>query len=663
VKHFLHEHTESPILSSSSSKPALANGYVVAVLATSAILLFLRLLGPLDGGRPPLLLFSIAVMLATWYGATRAGLFATALSALGSIVFLQFPADSPIVPVSERLPLFLLVGTGLLTTFLTGKLRKTELVALERSVERQRQLETTLREREELGRWFEWAVEAAPNGMILVGEDGTILMANAQAERLFGYAQDELVGETIEILVPERFLTQHKQDRRQFLAHPQTRSMGKGRDLYGRRKDGREVPVEIGLSPIDTPEGILVLASVVDISERKRLEASVREREARYSLLAETVPEILYTADPEGHYDYLNQRYYAFTGQSPENAFGDGWIEAVHPEDRVRVQTRWRESVSQGEPFDTEFRLRCHDGSYKWFCSHSLPVRDEQGRILKWFGVTADVNEQKRAQEVLRELDRRKDEFLAMLAHELRNPLAPIRNAVQVMRRLDPLETKLQWVREVIDRQVKHMTCLVNDLLDVSRITQGKVRLHLQAVELAEVAADTIEAVRPLMEARKHRLTVKLPPGPVRLTADPTRLVQILENLLSNAAKYTPNGGHIELTLEPADTQVRLRVEDDGVGMAPEMLAWIFEPFAQAEQSLDRSAGGLGIGLTLVRRLVELHGGTVRAFSAGPGRGSEFVVSLPIALSAEEGLTPGPTNVQPASAPPGPSRSPSPANA
>jgi len=583
-------------------------------------------------------------MLAAWYGATRAGLFATALSALNSAFFLQVPFDPRIAPPGARLQMLLLVGMGSLTTLLISKLRKTEVQALDRSVEKQRQLELALHEQKETTKWFEWAVEAAPNGMILVSQDGTILLANAQAERLFGYARDELVGELIETLVPERFRSRHEQDRRRFLALPEIRPMGKGRDLYGRRKDGREVPVEIGLSPIAAAEGILVLASIVDISERKRLEASLREREARYSLLAENVPEILYTADPNGHYDYLNQRHYTFTGQTPEKALGEGWLDAVHPEDQARMQARWRESVTQGVPFDTEFRLRHHDGTYKWFCNHSIPIRDDQDQIIKWFGVTADVHDQKRAQEALLEMDRRKNEFLAMLAHELRNPLAPIRNAVQVMRKLGPLEARLQWVRDVIERQVMHLTRLVDELLDVSRITQGKMQLHLQTVELAEVVTDAIETARPLMEARQHRLTLILPPEPVRLMADPSRLVQILENLLSNAAKYTPNGGTIELAVERADAGVVLRVKDTGIGMAADLLSRVFEPFVQAEQSLDRPGGGLGIGLTLVRRLVELHGGRVEAHSEGVGKGSEFVVRLPVyepscqpQLSATEG--------------------------
>jgi signal transduction histidine kinase/CheY-like chemotaxis protein len=230
----------------------------------------------------------------------------------------------------------------------------------------------------------------------------------------------------------------------------------------------------------------------------------------------------------------------------------------------------------------------------------------------------------------LRDTDRRKDEFLAMLAHELRNPLAPIRNAVQVLRLRGPLEPALQSARDMIDRQVGHMVRLVDDLLDVSRISRGKITLRCEPVELAGVVASAVESSRPLIEARRHDLQVELPAGPVRVQGDHTRLAQLVLNLLNNAAKYTPEGGHIRLAVSTMDHQAVVQVRDDGVGIVPELLPKVFDLFTQAERTLDRSQGGLGIGLTLVKKLTEMHGGTVEAHSAGPGRGSEFVVRLPL---------------------------------
>jgi signal transduction histidine kinase/ActR/RegA family two-component response regulator len=241
-------------------------------------------------------------------------------------------------------------------------------------------------------------------------------------------------------------------------------------------------------------------------------------------------------------------------------------------------------------------------------------------------------------ESLLAEADRRKDEFLAMLAHELRNPLAPIPSAIQVLQDFSPADVDLKWARDVIERQVQHLTRLVDDLLDVSRISRGKIILKKEHIKLAHVVADAVEIARPHLEARKHQLTVSQPPEPVWLEADATRLAQILSNLLNNAAKYTEKGGQIWLTVAREGEEAVLRVRDTGVGIAAAMLPHVFELFTQADRSLDRSQGGLGIGLTLVRHLVELHGGQVQACSGGLGQGSEFVVRLPVLSQIREGL-------------------------
>jgi len=235
----------------------------------------------------------------------------------------------------------------------------------------------------------------------------------------------------------------------------------------------------------------------------------------------------------------------------------------------------------------------------------------------------------------LQEADSRKDEFLAMLAHELRNPLAPIRNAVQIFRGKSPPVPELQWATEVIDRQVQQMTRLVDDLLDVSRITRGKIELRRERVELATVVHSAVEASRPLIEKWGHELTVTVSPQPIPVAADPTRLAQVLLNLLNNAAKYMEQGGRIWLTAERQGDEALIRVKDTGIGIPAAMLTRIFDMFTQVDYSLERSEGGLGIGLTLVQRLVEMHGGAVEAKSDGLGRGSEFVVRLPVAVEVE----------------------------
>jgi signal transduction histidine kinase/DNA-binding response OmpR family regulator len=240
-----------------------------------------------------------------------------------------------------------------------------------------------------------------------------------------------------------------------------------------------------------------------------------------------------------------------------------------------------------------------------------------------------EIVERRQAELRLQESNQRKDEFLAMLSHELRNPLAPIRNAVEVIRRLAPPDPKLAWATDVTDRQVAHLTRLVEELLDVARISQGKIALQMEAVDLQAVLAHSVETARPFLEARGHRLVQQLPAHPVWLRGDFARLSQVVANLLNNAAKYTPEGGTIQLLLGAHDGQALITVRDNGIGIEPELLPNVFELFEQGKRSLDRSQGGLGVGLTLVQRLVELHNGRVEARSAGPGQGSEFAVVLP----------------------------------
>jgi signal transduction histidine kinase len=280
------------------------------------------------------------------------------------------------------------------------------------------------------------------------------------------------------------------------------------------------------------------------------------------------------------------------------------------------------------------------------FARHPL-AGDTLDALASVADILAQGIERRRAEEALRqraaelaEAHRRKDEFLAMLSHELRNPLTPIGNALHLMRLRGVNDPLMQQARDIIERQVRHMARLIDDLLDVTRAAQGKIQLRLERVDLAGAVGRAVETVRPLIEKKNHRLTMALPPEPLVLQVDPVRLEQILVNLLTNAAKYTDPEGRIELTAAREDQAAVIRVRDSGAGITPEMRARIFDLFAQAEQTLDRSQGGLGIGLTLVRHLVGLHGGSIQVASEGPGRGSEFCLRLP-ALASENASHPG----------------------
>jgi signal transduction histidine kinase/ActR/RegA family two-component response regulator len=273
--------------------------------------------------------------------------------------------------------------------------------------------------------------------------------------------------------------------------------------------------------------------------------------------------------------------------------------------------------------------------STHWRVPHAPEERDL--RLLDVLArQAADLIERKHAEQALRDADRKKDEFLATLAHELRNPLAPIRNAVRIVQAKGPPVPELLWARGVIDRQVEVMARLLEDLLDVSRISRNKLELRTQRVDLAAVLDVALETSRPVIDAGGHELSVTLPAEPIRLEADPLRLAQVFSNLLNNAAKYTEEGGRVWLTAERQGGEVIVSVKDSGIGIAAEMLPRVFEMFSQAERALVRSQGGLGIGLSLVKGLVELHGGSIEARSGGPGRGSEFVVRLPVPSVAPE---------------------------
>jgi signal transduction histidine kinase len=330
-------------------------------------------------------------------------------------------------------------------------------------------------------------------------------------------------------------------------------------------------------------------------------------------------------------------RFNAILGRAPDVPFTLADLDAAtHPDDRDGARAGRARAAEGSAPYDAEYRVIWPSGEVRWVLMRGQAAGPGPHRHL--IGVALDVTEPKRAEEELREADRKKDEFLAMLAHELRNPLAPIRNALEIQRTPAADAEMVTRARETMARQLGNMVRLIDDLLDVSRITKGKIELRTGRVELAAVLAAAVETSRPLIEASRHELTTDLPAAPVFLTADPTRISQVVANLLNNAAKYTPEGGRIRLSAAVVPVTgpdrpdvVEIRVADNGMGIPPDVLPRMWEMFAQADRTLGRSQGGLGIGLTLVKRLVELHGGSVSARSAGTGQGSEFVIRLPAA--------------------------------
>ncbi|HEX9147468.1 MAG TPA: PAS domain S-box protein [Candidatus Binatia bacterium] len=371
-----------------------------------------------------------------------------------------------------------------------------------------------------------------------------------------------------------------------------------------------------------------------DITERKQAEHNLRESEARFRLLAENIDQVFWFIELEPErVTYVSPAFEQLWGMSADRLYENPrlWVERVHPEDRSIVEQAFENWVAgHADTYDIEYRILRQGGEVRWINDRGIVIGFRDGRPCKLSGIATDITERRRAEEERREADRRKDEFIATLAHELRNPLAPIRNVISLLQLQGSPDPDVCRARDVISRQIDHLTRLIDDLLDVSRITSDKLELRKERVSLVEIVNLAVESSHPLIDQHHHKLSILLPGEPIYLHADKLRLAQVIMNLLTNAAKYTPEGGRITLSAEHDGAEVAVRVTDNGVGIAPDQLPQIFDMFYQADRSYEQLHGGLGIGLTLARRLVEMHGGQVEAHSAGMNQGSEFVIRVPI---------------------------------
>ncbi|MBV8555303.1 MAG: PAS domain S-box protein [Planctomycetaceae bacterium] len=385
----------------------------------------------------------------------------------------------------------------------------------------------------------------------------------------------------------------------------------------------------------ETGEVVRVAGIAEDITDRRRAEEEVRHQTQILKTITDNADSALVLLDVRGHCTFINPAFTRLTGYTEDDIRGRPVLDAVHDKD-----PQGRPFPIEECPIDSSYwkhkPIRGHEDIFVRKDGTPFPVvvsvapLEQDGETVGGVMEFRDVTKEKAAEEALREADRRKEEFLAVLSHELRNPLASIQTALDLMRQAAMTAAEFERERAVMERQVGHLTRLVDDLLDVSRISRGRIELHKEVVVLAAVIAEVIEAVQPQIEERHQELQISLPEESIRLEADPTRLEQILLNLLTNAAKYTDLGGQIMLSAERHEDEVEVRVRDTGIGIAHEMLPRIFDLFVQGERRLDRALGGLGIGLSLVKSLVEMHGGSITAHSQGPGMGSEFVVRLPV---------------------------------
>jgi PAS domain S-box-containing protein len=613
------------------------------VLLTVAVALLLRWpLWDVLGNDLAFLLFWPAVVFCAWYGGFRAGLFATLLSSLAACYFLLTPHFSfAVARLSGAFGLAVFAVMGCVISALMEALHRARAraVGLARVAETgQEHLRVTL--------------ASIGDAVIATDTQGRVTFLNGVAEDLTGWSQTQAVGRPlVEVFHIVNELTRQAADDPVQRVLREGRVVGLANHTVLLARDGTERPIEDSAAPIRDGRGSLTGVVLVfrDVSEQRRAEEQRHKVERRLQTLFENAQDAILLADDQARYVDANPAACVLLGLTREEVLRRTvWDLTPAPNGEMGRQA-WQEFLRMGR----------QGGEYQLLRSDGASVEVEYRAVANiqpglHLSILRDVGQRKRLEADLQQhmaeladADRRKDEFLAVLAHEMRGPLAPIVTCVRLLRSQGPVPPLVGQAHDTIDRQVRQLTRLVEDLLDLTRIKQGKVNLRKQPAELAAVVAQAVETSQPLMESRRQELTVTLAdppgaPGGVWLEADLPRLVQVVVNLLNNAARYTPEGGHVWLTAGQEGGEAVVRVRDDGLGINPELLPSLFDLFMQGKPSLKESQGGLGVGLALVKRLVALHGGQVQAHSEGLDKGSEFIVRLP-ALPLPPPGTPGGT--------------------
>jgi PAS domain S-box-containing protein len=472
---------------------------------------------------------------------------------------------------------------------------------------------------------------------------GHITSWNAGAENIKGYKAEEIIGKHFSRFYLPEAVARCWPEQELKIAAGQGRIEEEGWRL---RKDGTRFWADVVITALRNPAGRLTgfLKITRDLTERRRHEETLRESEERFRLLVDSVKEYaIFMLDTEGRVASWNLGAERIIGYTAAEIIGRHFscFYPAEAAERGAPRQDLDATIAYGS-LETNGRRVRKDGSRFWANVVITAVHDRDGKLRGFAKITRDLTERKQFEE-LEESRQRTQEFLAMLSHELRNPLAPLRTSVHILRMRGLTDPVMLRARDVIERQVQHLARLIDDLLDVSRITSGRIRLSNEAIELETLIDRAVEAARPLIDTKGHSLEIRPLESPAWVRGDPTRLTQVLVNLLNNAAKYTPDRGHIEIEVAGSADNAEIHVRDNGVGIAAELLPRVFDLFTQGQRPLDRADGGLGVGLALVHRIVSLHGGTVKAFSAGTGRGSEFVVTLPI-FSEETAMNAAPVS-------------------
>ncbi|HLM00367.1 MAG TPA: PAS domain S-box protein [Pyrinomonadaceae bacterium] len=509
----------------------------------------------------------------------------------------------------------------------------------------QREMEEALLESEEK---YRIVAETATDAIISINEQSTILFVNRAATRIFGYEIELMIGQPLTMLMPEYLRHIHRAGQERYLKTGKKHVNWEHVEVPALHRDGHEFPLELSFGEFSKNNKHIFIGIARDITERKRAEEIIRQTKARLeSVLKAGLAGTFFWDIPNDRVlaDENMARYFSLSEKAvTEGVTLEEVLPAIYEEDRARVADALTEAIEQTSVYQIEYRVNHSDGKVRWLSARGSVERDKAGNALELTGFAVDITrikeaEEQREQLLLREqaarqeaeqANRLKDEFLATLSHELRTPLNAILGWSQILQNNNLDETAANRAMATIERNARAQSQLIDDILDVSRIITGKLRLDVRAVDLSNVISAAVDAARPAAEAKNIRLQILIDPQGTQISGDPDRLQQVVWNLLSNAVKFTPKDGRVQVRLERVNSNVEIVVSDTGIGVEPEFLPFVFERFRQSDGSMTRRQGGLGLGLAIVRQIVELHGGTVSVKSKGEGQGSTFIVSLPL---------------------------------
>ena len=601
--------------------PRAIRPWALMLLMLAAATLLRGVLDPLLGDRAPFITYyPLTVFLALFAGAWPA-----AVSVVLSVVMsaLLFPPPGPIRGDIAALAIYVPANAALIV--LIERVRRASAAARQRE-RAARASETAAGSQRAL---LEAALQSVDAGVHSWNPETGEAQWDSRLRALFGFGPEE--SATREALLARI----HPTDRGRV-----ERAVADAAAPYGPRRYSVEFRItrgdgevrwisSTGFAVFEEDRLVRVVGTGRDVTERRRVEAALRESEQRFATLAEGSPVLLWVNGPAGN-EFVNRAYREFIGvDSDEEISGSDWSRFVHPADRDEYLSAYQRAFAVQAHFTAECRFRRWDGEYRWMRSDATPRLGDDGELVGYVGATVDITERRNAEDALRVADRQKDEFLAMLAHELRNPLAPIRNASEVLALRYAGDPEAAVPIAMLRRQSDHLARLLDDLLDVTRIAQGRVGLKREPLEIGAIVGQAVETVEPLAQEKSQVLRVERDETPLYVSGDRTRLVQSLTNVLQNSVKFTQKGGEIVIAVHDAGPDIELIVRDNGVGIARELLPRVFELFVQSERTPDRSQGGLGIGLSVVKRLVEMHGGAVGIASEGHGKGTTVTIHLP----------------------------------